>query len=232
MDSEKFNIPDKIKRIRFDIGLSYCAPNSAIWLTENKDDLLVLGVEPNKYCLSQILNIGIYCSQKNISPFMPENFWIADYALDNVDSPTKKTFYYTESDPGTSSLLKPTKFLGNNIKETGEVLCIPFYDLLSKIDYDRFDFIELVKIDTQGKDLDIIKSAKNLLEKIVFLNCEINTFNHYEDNTKPVEIEEYLNDNNFVKILDNSFVNGQVVDATFINKKFYHLKDKINYYVL
>jgi hypothetical protein len=36
----------------------------------------------------------------------------------------------------------------------------------------------------------------------------------------------------FEKVLDNSIVDGEVVDVTYINKKYIHLKDKINYSVL
>ena len=144
----------------------------------------------------------------------------------------KKQFFYTENDPGNSSLLRPTKSLGNPIKKVKNVLTIPFSDLLKKIDYKRFEYIELVKIDTQGKDLEIIKSAKEYLEKIVFLNCEINTFDHYTGNHKAKEIEDFLESKGFIKLFNNSFVNDEPVDATFINKKFLHLKKIIDYEVL
>ena len=38
--------------------------------------------------------------------------------------------------------------------------------------------------------------------------------------------------NGFEAVLDNSFVNNEVVDRTYIKKKFIDLKDKINYFVL
>jgi hypothetical protein len=41
-----------------------------------------------------------------------------------------------------------------------------------------------------------------------------------------------LFDNGFEAVLDNSFLNNEVVDRTYINKKFIDLKDKINYFVL
>jgi len=131
-----------------------------------------------------------------------------------------------------SSLLKPTDSLGHTLQEISDVTVIPLSFILEKIDWDRFDYIELVKIDTQGKDLDIIKSAGKFLDKIVYLNCEINTFDHYENNNKPNEFNDFLINNGFNFVLDNSFVNGEVVDRTYINNKFLHLKDKINYFVL
>ena len=80
--------------------------------------------------------------------------------------------------------------------------------------------------------MDIIKSSGKYLDKIVYLNCEINTFNHYEDNPKPDDYNAYLFSSGFEAVLDNSFVNDEVVDRTYINKKFIDLKDKINYFVL
>ena len=137
-----------------------------------------------------------------------------------------------QGDVGVSSLLKPTESLGYEILETNDVDVLSLSMLMDKIDWNRFEYIELVKIDTQGKDLDIIKSAKNYLDKIVFLNCEINTFNHYEDSVAPNEYAIYLESMGFEKVLDNSIVDGEVVDVTYINKKYIHLKDKINYSVL
>ena len=228
----KFIIPEHIKNIRFDIGLSYCAPNSTIWLNDS-DDTFVIGIEANKYACDRIISGGFIAHQKHLSfPYPHKNFILINVALDDVKEITTKPFYHMSSDVGVSSLLKPTDSLGHTLQEISDVTVIPFSFILEKIDWDRFDYIELVKIDTQGKDLDIIKSAGKFLDKIVYLNCEINTFDHYENNNKPNEFNDFLINNGFNFVLDNSFVNGEVVDRTYINNKFLHLKDKINYFVL
>lgn len=231
-ENGKFVIPSHIKNIRLDIGLSYCAPNSTIWLNENPDTF-VIGVEANKYAANRIISNGFRANQKNLSlPFPHPNFILLNIALDNVESKTTKPFYHMSGDVGVSSLLKPTEALGDSVAELSDVDVYPLSDILEKIDWDRFQYIELVKIDTQGKDLDIIKSAGSYLDKIVYLNCEINTFNHYENNPKPEEYDLYLTDNNFEFVLDNSIVDSEVVDRTYINKKYIDLKDEINYFVL
>ena len=228
----KFIIPEHIKNIRFDIGLSYCAPNSTIWLNDS-DDTFVIGIEANKYACDRIISGGFIAHQKHLSfPYPHKNFILINVALDDVKEITTKPFYHMSSDVGVSSLLKPTDSLGHTLQEISDVTVIPFSFILEKIDWDRFDYIELVKIDTQGKDLDIIKSAGKFLDKIVYLNCEINTFDHYENNNKPNEFNDFLINNGFNFVLDNSFVNGEVVDRTYINNKFLNLKDKINYFVL
>jgi hypothetical protein len=231
-ENGKFIIPSNIKNIRLDIGLSYCAPNSTIWLNENPNTF-VIGVEANKYAANTIMTNGFIAHQMNLSLQYPHpNFILLNIALDDVDTKTTKPFYHMSSDVGVSSLLKPTNELGDSILELSDVDVYSLSYILEKIDWDRFEYIELVKVDTQGKDLDIIKSAGKYLDKIVYLNCEINTFNHYENNPKPNEYNTYLFDNGFQSVLDNSFVNDEVVDRTYINKKYIHLKDKINYFVL
>ncbi len=231
-ENNKFIIPDHIKKIRFDIGLSYCAPNSTVWLNNSKDTF-VIGIEANKYACNKIISDGFIAHQKNLSFAYPhENFLLINVALDDVKEITTKPFYHMSSDVGVSSLLKPTESLGHTLQEISDVNVVPFSFILEKIDWSRFEYIELVKIDTQGKDLDIIKSSGKFLKKIVYLNCEINTFDHYENNTKPEEFDRFLNQNGFEFVLDNSFVNGEVVDKTYINTKFKNLKDSINYFVL
>ena len=231
-ENGKFVIPSHIKNIRLDIGLSYCAPNSTIWLNENPDTF-VIGIEANKYACNTIMTNGFKANQKKLAFSFPhQNFILLNFALDNVIEKTTKPFYHMGGDVGVSSLLKPTDALGDSIAELSDVDVIPLSYILEKIDWNRFEYIELVKIDTQGKDLDIIKSSGKYLDKIVYLNCEINTFNHYEDNPKPDDYNDYLFNNGFEAVLDNSFVNNEVVDRTYINKKFIDLKDKINYFVL
>jgi hypothetical protein len=231
-ENGKFIIPSHIKNIRLDIGLSYCAPNSTIWLKENPDTF-VIGVEANKYACARIISNGFIAHQRNLSFSFPHNnFILLNVALDNVTEKTKKPFYHMAGDVGVSSLLKPTNTLGDSIAELSDVDVVSLSYILEKIDWNRFEYIELVKIDTQGKDLDIIKSAGNYLDKIVYLNCEINTFNHYEDNPKPDDYDKYLLNNGFDAVLDNCFVNNEVVDRTYINKKYMYLKDKINNFIL
>ena len=49
-DSGKLAIPSHIKRLKFDIGASYCAPNAAAWLLQDEsNEVFVVAVEPNRY---------------------------------------------------------------------------------------------------------------------------------------------------------------------------------------
>ena len=122
----KFIIPEHIKNIRFDIGLSYCAPNSTIWLNES-DDTFVIGIEANKYACDKIISGGFIAHQKHLSfPYPHKNFVLINVALDDVKEMTTKPFYHMSSDVGVSSLLKPTDSLGHTLQEVSDVTVIPF----------------------------------------------------------------------------------------------------------
>jgi hypothetical protein len=54
VENGKIKIPDWCEKIRIDVGLSHNAPNSQNWL-ESIDNLLVIGVEPNKSSIKVIL---------------------------------------------------------------------------------------------------------------------------------------------------------------------------------
>lgn len=231
LDNNLFNIPDNITRIRFDIGLSYCGPNSAIWLTENtSNDLFVFGVEPNTDCLNQLKANGLHHNSHHRIMLPHKNYMLIETAIDNVNEIVEQQFYQMNGDPGTSSLLEPTSLLPYSVKDIVNVKTLPFSMLLDLIPWDRFSVIELVKIDTQGKDLDILKSIGKYINKIAYLNVEINTFKHYKNNPQPHEVEEYITSIGFKKVLNNSTVDGEVVDATYVNPIYENLN--INYGVL
>jgi hypothetical protein len=226
------DIPEGINKIRFDIGLSFSAPNSAVWLNQSVDTF-VIGVEPNKFNIQSIKTNGLFCKQKNIKiPYPNDRFMLLHCALDNVSETTEKEFYHMDGDPGVSSLLEPTSKLHYKIREVSDVVTTSFKSLLDLIPYDRFEYVELVKTDTQGKDLDIIKSCGDKLDKIVYLNSEVNTFEYYHNNNKPNDFNDFILSNNFEKIGDNSIVDGEVVDSTYFNKKYDDIRGDINYFVL
>jgi len=255
-DSETIKVPENIKHIKIDIGLSTSAPNSALWLCET-DDRMVFGFEPNELCLMALregvygreqmingqlysfnedqaaicINEGVvYKHNKIIESNINYRFKAIQCALDNVgkDNLHFVPFFITPGDPGCSSLSMPTESLPDEVKHgefgmrIGPAAVMSFYDFLEKIPWDRFEFIEQVKIDTQGRDLDILKSCEEYLQKIVFLQVENSTNGEYQDSHTREEIHQFLVDNNFIHI---STID---VDSSYINKKYAHLIDDLH----
>lgn len=64
-----------------------------------------------------------------------------------------------------------------------------------------FNFVDILKIDTEGFEFDVIKGASNYLKKIKFIYFEHHFDSMIIKNYKFSEIHEYLKNNNFKKIL-------------------------------
>jgi FkbM family methyltransferase len=211
-------IKENITHIKIDIGLSYNAPQSRLWL-EKEANLLVIGFEPHT---ESIKNIETDVIPKNI--FMRDRFFIFPVALQNVNEPCEMKFYKTRNDPGTSSLYKPIDKKLGMYKEEASVQVYSLKHFFEFFPFDKFGYIEYIKIDAQGSDYDILLSAGDYLrERVVFITAEPED-SQYENcnhnNTK--NIEEYLLSQNFVRIYDRP-----TSDPTFLNKKFQHLADTI-----
>lgn len=217
--SDNLTIPESIKHIKIDIGLSYCAPNSDLWLRETKDRF-IFGFEPNSECIRELITRGFANNPR---------YRLLNVALDNVLVPTIKDFYMTAEDPGCSSLYKPTNSLMYSIDKVVKVNVISFGDFLRILPWERFPFIEQVKIDAQGKDLDILYSAESFLDNIADVVVECTTFDYYEKKSKDdtLEITELLCKHDFecylAKIIEVDRPEGRikaVVDRAYRNKRF------------
>lgn len=249
--SGKINIPAHLKSLKIDIGLSYSAPNSALWLKE-QDDTMIFGFEPNPQCIaalkagacqnndspavwidakSVVIPIGekqrtvdendqeCWAREEELLPY-EERFELLTCALDDVDSPCYQKFFMTQDDPGCSSLYKPCFFA---LRSIVDVPVISFYDFLSLLPWDRIPYIDYVKVDTQGKDYDILKSAQEYLQKIVFLQVEMSTGEEYEAPNRENDIEELLLANDF------ELLQRVDVDGAYVNKKYKHLLETLKF---
>jgi len=222
-------IKENIKHVKLDIGLSYNAPHSQDWL-ENEPNVLVIGFEPNPDFLASIsskdnIEKRASCHGDPINKkYVNDRFFLFPIALSNVNEPTEMTFYETQKDVGCSSLYKPTD---SNLGEYKIKSKVPVYSLQHFFDlfpFDKFEYIDYIKIDAQGSDLDILKSAGYYLkEKVVYVTAEPESYS-YENcsHNNEKNIEEYLLSQNFIRVF-----NKRTSDPTYINKKFQHLENEI-----
>ena len=149
-----------------------------------------------------------------------DKYTLIGAAADDIpeDQVETRSFYSTQKDLGTSSLIKEvlTQFPEKGEFEEVKVNCISLDTLLNHIPWDRFEVIEYIKIDAEGKDLDILKGCKKYLHKVVFFKVE--AFEITDENictyNKNNEIIELLEENNF-KLIDKG-----PADYKFINKLF------------
>lgn len=218
----KINIPEFATKVKLDIGTSLSAPNSEVWL-QRENNLCVFGFEPN------IHNVKILYEGQNYWPYhikferIGTSFFCLNYALSNIIS-EKEKFYCTDGgNSGTSSLFQPRTF------EVVDVIDVPVITLEHFFDFfpwEKIPYIDQVKIDAQSSDFNIIKGmGKYLTERIVYLDVETHTNNQYHSNETPMQIKQFLEEQNFECL-------SWGINATFLNKSYKDITDKINYFIL
>lgn len=198
-DSQEIN--EKIrsgKKLRFDIGTSISAPVTRYWFN-HLNDICVIGIEPNPDCYDKpnlwegrtwnVLN------EFNTHP-QGENYYHIIGACDDVSDVCYKPFFLLNGNVGCSSLLEPkiNNIKGCSIDKVIDVETFPMYMLLNNINY---ELIELIKIDAQGKDLDIVKSLRNHISKLCFLDIEDDVTVQYKSAARHEEIMKYILENGF-----------------------------------
>ena len=168
-DNDGFiKIPSWVKRVKIDVGLSDGAPQSAKWL-EQEHDLLVFGFEPNHHNIANIKNRNSNWSVTINPNKIGHSFYLIECALSNVAQMELIPFYYTSNDPGCSSLLEPNEFL------VGEVVNVETWSLNHFFKYFPFHqipYVDFVKTDCQGVDIQVIEGCSNFLDKIAIFTCE------------------------------------------------------------
>ena len=78
-------------------------------------------------------------------------------------------FYYTSNDPGCSSLLEPNEF------PVGEVVNVQTWSLnhfLRHFPFHQIPYIDFIKTDCQGVDLQVIEGCSEFLDKVAIFTCE------------------------------------------------------------
>jgi len=222
-------VNDNYKHVKLDIGLSYNAPQSQIWL-EKENDVMVFGFEPNPEAYQCILNGNIQKKhQSHANPLNKKHIdsgrmKIFNIALSNVKNIEYMDFYVNSKDCGTSSLYShDQQYLGPIEK----VIKVPVYSLKMFFDnfpWEKISYIDYIKIDAQGSDLNILKGAEHYLrEKVVYVTAEPDGNQYIGANKCNIEnITKYMTSLNFTKIN-----HPNTVDPTFINNKFLDLANKI-----
>lgn len=210
----KIFIPSNIKHIKLDIGLSYSAPMAQYWLT-HEDDLMVFGFEPNPESVKSILEGAVKRHESHGDPldkrFIGKEFQLIPCALGLSNDSLIK--FHVTSDCGCSSIYTPKYFAIDNIIEVPIFSLARFFDLFP---FDTHPFIDYIKIDTQGSDLDIVKSGgKHIAEHIIFLTIEAENDQYENTHNSVLEIEHYMNSIGFQR-----YYCSETSDPTFINCRF------------
>jgi hypothetical protein len=231
-------IPANIKRVKIDVGLGCWNVQSLNWLT-NETDLCVFAFEPNdrglKSCMKHMLTwledecVENFIFKKNVKEtnyiVTPKNtINIFPVALNDIVDPTTMSFYNMAEDTGTSSLFRP---VDPNLGTVQKVQNMPVFSLKHFFDlfpWDRFEYIDYIKIDAQGADLAILKSAgKYLSDRVVYVTAEAESkqYENCEENTEE-NMVKFLEEMGFERV-----THPNTHDPTFLNKKFENKRDEV-----
>ncbi len=191
------------------------------------------------YDLSNVYAVGIEPFNHGIKDHYDKFFQIC---VDNVESPTKKEFF-VNSDDQTSSLCKlqtenlssdksdKDKFyysqdIINKITRIQEVIEVDVVNLDTLVNEEIPEgLIHFIKIDTEGKDLEIVKSLSDKnLERIKFIGIECpNNIPRFEGEASKQECIDYFESKNFevfhcLNYEDDPTNRQPMSDVVFVNK--------------
>lgn len=215
------------KPIKIDVGLK-CSATVSQNLLKNSD-CVVFGFEPNPTAVKALKSkdktqaFSEHFMKDNFEPidtnYIGNRFFIVPVALDNVENPEFKTFYVVpKSDHAgedCSSLLKPLDYFCKNPIEIN-VPCYPLSDFMELLKQESI--VEYMKVDVQGKDTDVIKSAGEYIKKIIYVTAETQGCAQYENEHTINSIDilnDYMSTKNFVREY-HPFTK----DPTFYNKLY------------
>ena len=223
-NKDKLNIPEYANHLNIDIGLSFSACHTNQWI-KKQHDLFVISIEALPYNVEKLLEgnqTSFHHREKSHylnKDYINEKCYILPCAITNEDSNSVE--FFQTKDSGQCSIYEPPKT--RDIYQIDSIINVPSFklkELLDIINYsDKIQYVEFLKIDVQGADLDIVKSGgTSLQEKVVYLCLEPEIIYGSKDNNSIQSIASYMESINFVRVQLPT-----TSDPTYINKKYSHL---------
>lgn len=225
-------IPEWVRKVKIDVGLSDGAPQSAQWLEQEKD-LLVFGFEPNPHNIATIKARASDWSVTLNPNKINASFYLVECALSNVSAMVLTPFYCTSNDPGCSSLLEPNEF------PVGEIVNAQTWSLnhfLTYFPFHRIPYIDFIKTDCQGADILVIEGCSDFLDKVAIITCEADDTRYKGSKNSLTAISklfskyEFFQYRKYMRTLSKfigsrlKYINTE--DPTFINKRLKKFIDK------
>jgi FkbM family methyltransferase len=222
-------LPETTKHVKIDVGLSYSAPFSQYWLSHEKD-LVVFSFEPNPEAVALIRSPTNKKKDPNHGEVLEHKYlnkqcFVIPVALSN-ETKESMDFYVTTGDEGCSSFFQPS----GKLFSTEKIIKVPVFtlnDFFSYFPWDKIPYIEYLKIDAQGADLDILHGADEYLSRIVYISAEAFVGDNYINVTHNdvSKIDAFLQTKGFLRIH-----HPNTSDPTYINYLFLEKRNDIFIY--
>jgi len=207
------HIPDRFQRVKIDVGLSLDAPNAVSWLRSDPN-LLVLGFEANPKCIESVRKT---IRQLDVGDDLANRLWLIPMAL-GEKTQTRK--FYETINPGWSSFYKPRNF------EVLRSYFIPVAALDDVLDLVKFpvliNYIDHLKTDCQGGDLDVIRGAVRNLHRTAIVTCESESNQYRSATNSEGDMRRFLNSLGFVQHNPRSIIR-RVIGDLILHSPFHEL---------
>jgi hypothetical protein len=187
------------KYVRVDVGLSDDASHSVESLIGN-DSRIIIGVEPHPLNLMGLLtgvskfhsiSIAFGLVRKGLIfrriPNLQKRFILVRGAAGSSPNVKPKRFYSAFPDRGNSSFypMQSLELTGNRIDKYFDVDEFPLSIILEKVLHAGYPFVESLKIDTEGHELEVLQGAGQFLRYVLF--CRVECFRGIYDKSKKVD---------------------------------------------
>jgi FkbM family methyltransferase len=184
-------LPSWCRSVKVDVGLSFNAKMTFEWLERQPEDLVVFAFEPVQFNIQQIQ------AKMRLHPdpeWLYERLILLPIALGKEFG--KRSFYVTH-DTGQSSLLRPTKATVELVEMVEVVTLQAFNSLIS---LENMPYIDYLKTDCQGADLDILQGAGPSISRFVCITSESETANYEGSQNSLRHTKDYLSGFGFTQI--------------------------------
>ena len=160
-----------------------------------------------------------------------------EYSIGVLSDKKKEVEFYSMNHSGDSYYLEQTNFYKKDIKAIKKITST----LDDIVNEKKFTLPDLIKIDTQGAEIDILKGASNTISKasLIYLECPIVKYNlnapNFNDyinyletiNFLPYEICEIHYINKVLVQIDIIFIKKEKLNEIFQGKKILNLLNDI-----
>ena len=242
LDNEgKFVFPKGTKRVMIDVGTSTDWPNSTAWLNRHPNDSVVIGIEPNidSWCVAKALHLfadelellGRGAESNYIKQNHTHRIFFLPVAIGNFQGYVP---FNSNKSAGTSSILASNP--ANLDPETAALLETRHQNLVPVIKLDEvlkripeyIEYIEHLKVDAEGFDFEVIKSAGDLIKRCAVVTVEISAYSAFVHSYIVKDMIKYIKTKGFREIAGSRGVTGTV---SFINLKYENILSDLDYKV-
>lgn len=133
----------------------------------------------------------------------------------------------------SSSLLKSKNMYFPGQYDIGEEI-VNVRTLDDWVQQERVESVDILKLDTQGYELKILKEGRKILKKVSLVYSEVNFHPQYKGSTNFFELTNYLHQNGFqfFNIYNIYRINNIAIfsDALFVNESIIRESGTADYY--